>query len=288
MVSAGVSRAPSRPGPRSPTPASAGATCSSRSAAATPAATPTRSSPTSGSPGIEFVNVSNGCATGGSALAMADRAIRSGAYDLGIAIGFDKHPPGAFNADPAAVRARRLVRRDRHDAHDAVLRDEDPALPARARHRPGGARHDRGQGVPQRRAEPERMAAHADVEEEIAESPMVRPARRSTCSARRPRAPSRSCCAGPTSPTATPTARVLLRSCVMRTRRYGTFEVFSPSLAPERADGPTVQAAARRVRAGRHRSRRCRRRPDPGHRVGRRDDAHGRDRVCARTASRRS
>jgi acetyl-CoA acetyltransferase len=37
---------------------------------------------------------------------------------------------------------------------------------------------------------------------------------------------------------------VLLRSCVMRTRRYGTFEVFSPSLAPERADGPTVQAAA--------------------------------------------
>ena len=32
---------------------------------------------------------------------MADRAIRSGAYDVGMAIGFDKHPPGAFNADPA-------------------------------------------------------------------------------------------------------------------------------------------------------------------------------------------
>ncbi len=30
----------------------------------------------------------------------------------------------------------------------------------------------------------------------------------------------------------------------MRSRRYGTFEVFSPSLAPERTDGPTVQAAA--------------------------------------------
>src|SRR2546423_5603555 len=50
--------------------------------------------------GIEFVNVRNGCATGGSALTMADRAIRSGAYDLGMAIGFDKHPPGAFNAMP--------------------------------------------------------------------------------------------------------------------------------------------------------------------------------------------
>ncbi len=32
---------------------------------------------------------------------MADRAIRSGAYDVSMAIGFDKHPPGAFNASPA-------------------------------------------------------------------------------------------------------------------------------------------------------------------------------------------
>src|SRR5688500_3347845 len=50
--------------------------------------------------GIEFVNVANGCATGGSTLAMADRAIRSGAYDVGMAVGFDAHPRGAFNADP--------------------------------------------------------------------------------------------------------------------------------------------------------------------------------------------
>jgi acetyl-CoA acetyltransferase len=37
---------------------------------------------------------------------------------------------------------------------------------------------------------------------------------------------------------------VFLRSAVMRTRRYGSFEVFSPWLAPERADGPTVDASA--------------------------------------------
>jgi acetyl-CoA acetyltransferase len=37
---------------------------------------------------------------------------------------------------------------------------------------------------------------------------------------------------------------VYVRSTAMRSRRYGTFEVFSPSLAPERTDGPTVQAAA--------------------------------------------
>ena len=50
--------------------------------------------------GLQFVNVANGCASGGSALAMAEIAIRSGAYDLGVVVGFDKHPPGAFNADP--------------------------------------------------------------------------------------------------------------------------------------------------------------------------------------------
>src|ERR1700694_3934904 len=52
--------------------------------------------------GLPFINVANGCATGGSALTMADSVIRSGAYELGIAIGFDKHPRGAFNADPEA------------------------------------------------------------------------------------------------------------------------------------------------------------------------------------------
>ena len=99
--------------------------------------------------GVEFVNVSNGCATGGSALAMADRAIRSGAYDLRRAIGFDKHPRRGLQRATGPVRAGRLVWRDRHDAHDAVLRDEGAALPLRARSRPGGTRRDRRQGVPQ-------------------------------------------------------------------------------------------------------------------------------------------
>jgi len=47
--------------------------------------------------GLQFINVSNGCATGGSALSSAYNAIKSGAYELGMAIGFDKHPRGAFN-----------------------------------------------------------------------------------------------------------------------------------------------------------------------------------------------
>ena len=49
---------------------------------------------------IPFTNVFNGCATGGSALATAKSAIAAGECDIALAVGFDKHPRGAFNADP--------------------------------------------------------------------------------------------------------------------------------------------------------------------------------------------
>lgn len=49
---------------------------------------------------LPFTNVANGCATGGSSVAAAQQAIASGAYDLALAVGFDKHPRGAFNAKP--------------------------------------------------------------------------------------------------------------------------------------------------------------------------------------------
>src|ERR1700759_2681875 len=45
--------------------------------------------------GITFTNVFNACATAAS--------IRLGKYDIGIAIGLDKHPRGAFTADPAKL-----------------------------------------------------------------------------------------------------------------------------------------------------------------------------------------
>jgi acetyl-CoA acyltransferase len=50
--------------------------------------------------GIPFTNVKNGCATGGSALVSAVNAIRSGAADVALAVGFDKHPRGAFDPRP--------------------------------------------------------------------------------------------------------------------------------------------------------------------------------------------
>jgi acetyl-CoA acetyltransferase len=51
--------------------------------------------------GVQFINVRNGCAAGGSALFSAQMAIKSGEFELGLAVGFDKHPRGAFNAMPS-------------------------------------------------------------------------------------------------------------------------------------------------------------------------------------------
>ncbi|RME68129.1 MAG: thiolase family protein [Alphaproteobacteria bacterium] len=57
--------------------------------------------PRLGLTGMQFVNIVNGCATGGSALLAGYWAIKSGEFDLGIVVGFDKHPRGAFNASPS-------------------------------------------------------------------------------------------------------------------------------------------------------------------------------------------
>jgi acetyl-CoA C-acetyltransferase len=58
-----------------------------------------------GMTGIPFMDVYNGCATAGTALKMTADAIRLGQYDIGVAVGFDKHEPGAFTADPVVCMA---------------------------------------------------------------------------------------------------------------------------------------------------------------------------------------
>ena len=56
--------------------------------------------PLLGLTGVQFINVANGCATGGSSLLSGYWAIKSGEFDMGLIVGFDKHPRGAFNAKP--------------------------------------------------------------------------------------------------------------------------------------------------------------------------------------------
>ena len=50
--------------------------------------------------GVPFINVKNGCATGGSALITAHAMLTAGNADIALVVGFDKHPPGAFNPLP--------------------------------------------------------------------------------------------------------------------------------------------------------------------------------------------
>ncbi|MEO0981277.1 MAG: thiolase family protein [Pseudomonadota bacterium] len=57
--------------------------------------------PRLGLTGAQFINIANGCATGGSSLLSGYWAIKSGEFDVGLVVGFDKHPRGAFNAKPA-------------------------------------------------------------------------------------------------------------------------------------------------------------------------------------------
>jgi acetyl-CoA C-acetyltransferase len=53
--------------------------------------------------GIPFTNVFNACATAATATQVCADTIRLGKYDIGIAVGMDKHPRGAFTDDPAKL-----------------------------------------------------------------------------------------------------------------------------------------------------------------------------------------
>ena len=53
--------------------------------------------------GIPVKAVFNGCATGATNLQEAAAAIRHGDADVAMAIGFDKHPRGAFASDPSVL-----------------------------------------------------------------------------------------------------------------------------------------------------------------------------------------
>lgn len=193
--------------------------------------------------GIEFVNVSNGCATGGSALAMAHRSILSGEYELGMAIGFDAHPRGAFNAEPAAyglpdwygeiglmVTTQFFgVKIQRYLAEHGI----DPSLLATIAaksYRNGALNPNAWRRTPIPEAE---IAGSAMVDHPLTKYMFCSPGEGGIALV---------LCRADIAHRYTSTP-VLLRSAVLRSRHYGTFEVFSPSLAPERADGPTVHAA---------------------------------------------
>ncbi|MBK1787417.1 thiolase family protein [Prauserella cavernicola] len=193
--------------------------------------------------GLPFINVANGCATGGSALIAAEAAIRSGQHDIGLVLGFDKHPRGAFNTDPAEhgigawygetglmVTTQFFGMKIQRYLHE---HDIDPGVLARIAEKSfrNGARN------PMAWRRTELSAA------EIAAAPMISHplTQYMYCSPGEGAVALVLCRAD--------RAReyrdrpVFLRGAALRSRRYGSFEVFSPWLAAERAESPSVEAA---------------------------------------------
>lgn len=194
--------------------------------------------------GLPFVNVANGCATGGSALIAADAAIRSGRHDLGIVIGFDKHPRGAFDTDPAdhgigswygetglmvttqffGMKIQRYLHE--HDiAPDVLATIAEKAFA-------NGARN------------PMAWRRTPIPAADIAAAPMIsHPLTRFMFCAPAEGAVALVLCRADRAREYTPTP-VYLQSAEFRSRRYGSFEVFAPWTAIDRADPPTTEASA--------------------------------------------
>jgi acetyl-CoA acetyltransferase len=53
--------------------------------------------------GIPFTDVFNACATAASSIQLTADTIRLGKYDVGVAVGMDKHPRGAFTAEASII-----------------------------------------------------------------------------------------------------------------------------------------------------------------------------------------
>jgi acetyl-CoA acetyltransferase len=193
--------------------------------------------------GIPFTDVYNGCATAASALTMAANTIRLGDYELGVAVGMDKHLPGAFAADPVQyglpswygetglfLTPKFFAMKIQRYMHDHGITDQSLARVAAKNYRNGGLN-------------PNAFRRLALSEEEILASPMVNDplTQYMFCSPDEGAAAVVLCHADVAHRyTDRP---IYLRASVVRTRRLGAFEVHSPWLPLERADSPTVDAS---------------------------------------------
>ncbi len=193
--------------------------------------------------GIPFINVANGCATGGSSLISAYNAIKSGEYDIGLVAGFDKHERGAFNADPKSLgigmwygetgmmmTTQFFAMKIQKYMHDHGISADTLAKVAEKSFINGSKN-------------PNAWRREPIAVEEIANSMMVNDplTKFMFCSPSEGGVALILCRADMASKyTATP---VYLKAATLKSRRYGSFEVFAPSQALQQVDGPTVDAA---------------------------------------------
>lgn len=193
--------------------------------------------------GIPFINVANGCATGGSALIAACSAIRSGEHDIGLVAGFDKHDRGAFNADPKdlgigswygevgmMLTTQFFAMKIQKYMHDYGISSSALAKVAEKAFANGALNPNAWRRQPiSEEAIAESMMVNDPLTKFMFCSPSEGGVALVLCRADKARLYS--------------DKPVYLKSAVLRSRRFGSFEVFAPSQALAQADGPTVEAA---------------------------------------------
>lgn len=193
--------------------------------------------------GLPFINVANGCATGGSALLGAYMAIRSGQCDVAIAIGFDKHDTGAFSVNPKdwglgnwygevglALTTQFFAMKLQRYMHDYGITN-DTLVRVAAKAFANGALN------------PNAWRRKALSYEEIAGSPMLNEPLRKYMFCSPAEGGAALVLASASAVRKFGGKAVTLRAAAIRTRNFGSFEVFSPSLALQRSPSPSVMAS---------------------------------------------
>jgi len=193
--------------------------------------------------GLPFVNVSNGCATGGSALTMAVRTIESGAAEVALAVGFDKHPRGAFSIRPAEMSLP-----DWYGDVGLMLTTQFFAMKIQRYAAEHGISASTLAKVAVKAFDNARLNEYAWRREPVSEeavlaAPMVSdPLTKYMFCSPAEGAVALVLCDEKVVQRFT-TTPVRLEAVELRTRRFGSFEVFSPGLSAERGVSPTVDAA---------------------------------------------
>ena len=193
--------------------------------------------------GLQFINVANGCATGGSALFSAYNTITSGVFDLGIAIGFDKHERGAFRVNTKASGLS-----DWYGASGLALTTQFFGMKInRYMHEHGISRSTLAKVAAKafRNGSKNPMAWRRKPldDDEILASPMLSYplTQYMFCN---PGEGAVALILARADQAERYTSRpVYLRSAVVRSRRFGSFEVLAPSIPIEGSAGPTVDAS---------------------------------------------
>ncbi len=193
--------------------------------------------------GLQFINVSNGCATGGSALFSAYNSIKAGVFDLGMAIGFDKHERGAFRVDlkengleewygesGLALTTQFFGMKLNRYMHDHGITEPTLAKVGAKAFRNGSLN-------------PMAWRRKPLSEEEIRNSAMLSyPLTQYMFCSPGEGGVALVLCRADKAKQYTDTP-IYLNAAVVRSRKFGSFEVMAPHLSPERADGPTVDAS---------------------------------------------